>query len=530
MLIKDLFLGDVEGADEFGNASSIENLYFMGIEEDDINDLLDGRLRYIHGYKGTGKTSLIKLLENRSSKKNIPYISLSYRKLREDAGFITEFRGFMDEYKTTDELINEFRGNFNSLKKLYGEMDDKDTATLAFWEWYLLSIIASKYAKANSDNLIFSTGLTFFKSLAKIMNMLTISVDAAGTLTYGINIQSINTREDETLTNAAEKMRELTNQIRSNLTKKVIIFIDELELTKARGTYGTDRIIIKNLVLATNKINKISKNLHIVLAIRDEVLYDLRGDEINKLRDDYGLSMNWWSNERASVDHRLWMLMFKKIKYSMKEHGENVDISNKVLWDRWFPFDIDGKESWKFFFELTWARPRDFVRLLSLMQQACRKQPHFTRACYDSIAKKYSQSAYDEVREELSTIFDDDKAKMIERIVQSIGSNFTLTQFVEAAKNYKLENPEETIEEMYRVGFVGNHYKLPNGGTKWRFFYRGDDTPDKTKVFEVHRALQEALGVKETFNKETFHREENNHKEESFFSLKDKFASIKTID
>lgn len=520
MVVGDLFFGDVEGAEEFGTRDSIENLYFMGIEEEDIEKLIDGDLRYIHGYKGTGKTSLIKLLENRCSVKGIPYISLSYRKLRQDAGFVTEFKGFMDEYKSTDELISGFRDSFDHLKLAYGEMDDKDTATLAFWEWYLLSLIAGSYIDTDSENLISRTGLKFFKAIAKVLNMLTVTVDANGNISYGINMNYQQNGEEESLSSAAEKMRILTNQIRNNLSKKVIIFIDELELTKARGTYKTDRIIIKNLILATSKINNISKNLHVVLAVRDEVLYDLRGDEINKLRDDFGLAMSWWSTARVTLDHRLLLMMFKKIKYSMQRKGINTDMSNKDLWKKLFPFTIDSKESWKFFFELTWARPRDFVRLFTLMQKQCRSKPYFSRACYDNIAKKYSQAAYDEVREELSTIFDDDEAKKIERVVQRLGSNFTLQQFKTASKEYNIKRPEEVLEEMYRVGFIGNHFQIA-GGTKWRFFYRGDDTPEKTKAFEVHRALQEALGVKENFNKEAFYGDANGSSEEGLVSIKD---------
>ncbi|MPM30017.1 hypothetical protein SDC9_76559 [bioreactor metagenome] len=56
---------------------------------------------------------------------------------------------------------------------------------------------------------------------------------------------------------------------------------------------------------------------------------------------------------------------------------------------------------------------------------------------------------------------------------------------------------------MYRVGFVGNHYRLRNKSI-WRFFYRNDTVLDTHNLIEVHRALQEALGIKGRFNMNIF--------------------------
>lgn len=506
MLVKELFLGKVEGADEFEKQTAVDELYFMGIDEDQIEDIMDGEIRYIHGYKGTGKTSLIKRLEKECTNRNIKYISIGYRKLQEDAGFIEQFRGFLNDYHSTKELIEGFRTKIQSIKLMYRGMDDTDTATLAFWEWYLLSLVADKYLNdIDSNSLIYSSKNKLFRALAKLLNVLVISVDSNGNFSAGINMNAEGISEDttENISYSAEKIRDLSSDIKNNLEEKVVLFIDELELTKGRGTYDIDRIIIMNLILATRKINKLSKNLHIVLAVRDEVLYDLQGVEINKLRDDYGLSINWWSNERNKLDHKLWRLMFKKITYSMKEK-ENTDLSYQELWNRWFPFSIEEKESWKFIFELTWARPRDFVRILTLMQKSCRNNHHFTRECYDKIAKKYSQTAYDEMKEEIATLFDEKTSRYVERVIQSLGSNFTLSQFMEKATDYEIEDPEKVLEEMYRVSFIGNHYCIKND-TKWRFAYRGDLLPEKTKPFEVHRALREALGIKDVFNADIFY-------------------------
>lgn len=487
MKVRDLYLGEVEGFREFSNKDRVDNLYFRGIEPDDITKLLNGNKRYIHGYKGTGKTSLIKVLEYECNNRHIKYASISYKKIRDDA-----------------ELVNELRKKFNIFKDDINKEHDKEIIILTFWRWYLLSLVAKTFLNIDHTNLIYSTKQRIFRKLSSIIDMLVFGINING---IKLSIQTTNTNTDDDIENidkAAQCIRVLEHNISNKLEHKVILFIDELELTKARGTYGIDRLMIKGLLLATQYINEISNNLHIILAVRDEVVYDLRGDEINKLRDDFGVELSWWTRTSITVDHALWRLMFKKMRYSMVGKENHDTLSDKALWDRWFPFTIDGTKSWKFLFNLTWARPRDFVRLLKRMQDQCMDSNHFTRESYDLAASTYSKGQLSEISEEISTIFDDECMKKIRFTIQQLGQNFKRDQFCTEARAHNLLDPITVLEEMYRVGFIGNHYKDPRT-TKWRFFYRKDEIPDFSKTLEVHKALHQALGIKDRFNQAVYY-------------------------
>ncbi|SMC63048.1 hypothetical protein SAMN02746065_10630 [Desulfocicer vacuolatum DSM 3385] len=489
MLVGDLFLGDIDGSEEFKTKENIENLYFMGVSQKNIDSLVTGKKRYVHGYKGTGKTSLLKLLENSCIERQIPFISLSYNKVREDA-----------------EIIDEFRRRFKVFSDVFEEENDKDTTTLTFWKWYLLSLIASKFIDNGFSQLIYNTKQSFFRAIASVLDMLVVTVDPNGAVSVGLRMQNIYSEEEsESIVQAARNIRYLSNQISQKLNKKVVVFIDEVELTKARSTYGIDRTMIKNLILATKYINGITSNLHVLIALRDEVIHDLRGDEINKLMDNFGVKLSWWTNPRITVDHPLWRLMFKKIRYSMVGKENSDLMSDSQLWNRWFPFKIDGRDTWKFFFELTWARPRDFVRLLSLMKNKCEQEKSFTRSAYDSAIRAYSNSAYSEISEEISTLFDDSAMNKLQIIIQQLGLNFTSQEFYDEARIRNLSAPSVILDEIYRVGVVGNHFSGGNRKGQWRFFYRNDSVSDFTKAFEIHRALHDALGIKDTFRKSVFY-------------------------
>ena len=182
---------------------------------------------------------------------------------------------------------------------------------------------------------------------------------------------------------------------------------------------------------------------------------------------------------------------------------KHLHLSNTELWKRWFPFDFEGKEAWKVFFELTWARPRDFVRLLNLMKENAYEMNSFTLNSYDMAVRTYSERAYNEISEELATIFDDTKMDIIVRIIQKLGVNFTEDEFINMSKEFNLDEPDKVLGEMYRVSFIGNHYRI-NRKSIWRFFYRNNKHPERSKAFEVHTALHDALAIKGTFRRKVY--------------------------
>lgn len=77
-------------------------------------------------------------MENKAKEKNIHYISLSYRILREDA-----------------EFIHSFRTKFNTMKDELNKEEDKDTIALTFWRWYILSLISKQFVDTNPLDLIY---------------------------------------------------------------------------------------------------------------------------------------------------------------------------------------------------------------------------------------------------------------------------------------------------------------------------------------------------------------------------------------
>lgn len=483
MKIRDLYFGLTEGNEEFKTLNDINNLYFEGISQTQVDELIKGTKRYIYGYKGTGKTTIIKYLSLLCKDKKINNVFISYREIREEADVLSQLK--------------------RELQKLNAN-EDRDSLIFNFWRWYLLTLIAKESNIAIPEKIsIYNTTISVFRFIAQTIDYIAKIYRKDDEESFWIeNSNPIQLQITNWAEQVSRNIREIEILIRKTTLEKFIIFIDELELSKLRSSYDLDKTMIKQLILAARNINTINSSIHLVIAMRSEVIYDISsaGDEINKQLEDFGVKLNWWEGQ-FNLTHKLIQMLLKKIRFSMlefqKRHSnseETFKVSNSELWARWFPDEIDGVLTWKYLLHLTWARPRDIIRLLNKMREASLDKNKFEKSSYDAAVKEYSLQAWAELKEELSASLDLNQIKNLENILRQVGKNFLFSTFASQCKKVKIMDPENLIEEMYRIGVIGNHFKEGNV-SKYRFAYRGDLSVDKNKALEVHRGLWGAIGL-----------------------------------
>ena len=94
---------------------------------------------------------MLKFLEDRSKHLKIDTMYISYKDFKEEADVIHEFR---------EELQNS---------------QDKNTYTLTFWRWYLLSLISKNFlleAKYDTSNLIYNSKVKFFRVISTLLDVI----------------------------------------------------------------------------------------------------------------------------------------------------------------------------------------------------------------------------------------------------------------------------------------------------------------------------------------------------------------------
>jgi hypothetical protein len=495
MKVYDIEFGDTEGKREFNNTEKIHNLFFKDSYKREIDKFIDGRLRYIYGLKGTGKTSLLKYLENKALENNIKTSYISYKDIKEEADVIHEFR---------NELATS---------------EDKDTYTLTFWRWYLLSLIGKAFLKESAydpSNLIYNSKVKFFRVISKLLDM--ISEIDLSTEDSKFSLKLPNGNLDVKWDGqTASRIRQLEQNLKTKLDQKVIIFIDELEISKLLTTYDVDSVLVKNLIRATRKINELSENLHIVLAVRSEVInsISMAGDEINKELEDFGFEIEW-HRRKFDITHPLLGMYIQKIRYSMKkfildnyQNGE-VDLlihkldkmNNSTIWKRWFPPKFSQVDTPELILQHTWLRPRDLSRLFKTMQKYSRENNMINQSSYAEAVKKVGEDSLLEIKEELTSQYNEDIIKSIILILEKMQIIFTKEMFLEEAKKYNIteEKSIEILHNLYKFSVIGNTFIVHNNNSyniTVRFAYRNDKTLYEDRAIYVHRVIKNALGLTE---------------------------------
>lgn len=492
MKTKDIEFGETEGKREFNSSEKISNMFFKDVYKDKLEKFIDGKLRYIYGLKGTGKTSVLKYLEDRAKYNKIKTMYISYKDFKEEA-----------------DVIHEFRSELES-------STDKDTYTLTFWRWYLLSLISKNFlneTKYDADNLIYNSKVKFFRVISTLLDLISDITFESDDKTYNLKFGSkqLDVKWDG---QTASRIRQLEKSIKEKLDEKVILFIDELEISKFSSTYDVDAVLVKNLIRATRKINDISDNMHIVLAVRSEVVGSIAvaGDEINKELEDFGYEIEW-HRRKFDIHHPLLSMYIQKIRYSMKKYIKNnskepslelqklADMSNAEIWYRWFPRDISGKETPEFILQNTWLRPRDLSRLFRTMEKYSKPDSAiFTQNSYEEAIKKVGEDSWREIEEELSSIYNLETIRVITSVLEKMQIIFLKEQFIEESVKRGLTEEEsiKVLHDLYRVSAIGNAYKSFNMGrfsTTYRFAYRNDKSLYEDKAIFVHKAIQHALGL-----------------------------------
>lgn len=492
MLIDKLYLGDIEGKDEFdiSNEKRIEGTY-LNIDNID-SKFLSREKYYIYGHKGTGKTSLLRFIEYKAKQNNDESMIILFKEIKQDT------------------LI------YSTFKNLLAQVKDKNSAAIAFWQWFLLSLCIEKiFPNYDSpSDLIFNTQSTIFSFLSKFL----VTIIKGASMKYGgdnfdteITFSELTLNETNDIFVAGQKIRKLEKFIKDNLHKKVYILIDELETSKLSTSYEEDTILIKNLVLTVGKLNNLSKNLTIITAVRTEVLNSIFtvGDEVNKLLESKGEEIKW-KYANYGIRHPLIKMVIKKLRYSMTEFypkdRANIEFATEEeIFERWFPNklltdDVDGNNA-KLLLHNTWIKPRDLVRFLQAMQKQAIGKKVFSRLDYDSAVKEYSEKAWTELKEELISIINEKEITLIETVFSNYYKVFFFDNLVKRFQDNSslhIDEIKALIKRLYEIGFIGNNYRQ-RGKTMYRYSYRGDKALEVNERIEVHRGLWRNFSLKDNY-------------------------------
>lgn len=505
-MLNEIYFGKTDAYNEFVmyGRDIFKELFYV-FPSFQVEKFLNGEAYYIHGDKGTGKTMLLKYIESVANE-------------RPTENF-TEFIRFKKDVDNDDR---------NSIKRAsipqypFEEIIEKTipsdlsiNCTIA-WQVYIIKVIIGRLKSTevgvferdeNWDKLLKLINAIYdddSKDIKRILPRIKKGYVEVNIAELGkINLE-LEWADEQKKTVQFNSIAKKIISIYSTLVPRdcnIYILIDELELTLNKNKdYERDITLIRDLIIAIQYLNEISKiryfNVFVIAALRNEVYKNVRskGMEINKPIHDFGVPISWQQKGGDLNEHPLIKMIEKRIQ---KSEIEKFGTSSNNIWQKYFDSHIGvRKEPIKnYLLNLTWFKPRDIIRLLTIIQERKGTSYQINQSLLDAIRQAYSEECWEEFAEELRAKYSEEEVEGIKQALIGINLPFEIKEFekqIEGKKDIfseveKLSNSGKKIahimRDLYDVGIVGNYGKVP------RFSFRGDKDIDPMAPLTIHYPL-----------------------------------------
>ena len=475
--IKDFILGKTDAYNEFLSfGKDICKHLFFEFPNIDINSLLEGKVYYICGEKGSGKTMLLKYIETILHDKEEPVFT-SFIRFKKDVD--DEQRNIIKRTGTT--IDNEGTSSEETIDRVLPV--DSSINCIRAWQLYLIKNIVFNLEKteygvfernATWNNLCALLHATYGNNHSKRTTHTIIPKIKRGNVE--LNIASIakisfdlEWSDPEKKCISFKSLADTVIQFFSELSPiedSIYVFVDELELSlKKCKQYERDIILIRDLVFAIQYLSETcienGFNVYFIAAIRNEVYKAVQsmGTEINKPIHDFGIQISWLQKGGDIRDNPLLQMLKKRIAVS--EQNKNVE-SSKDIWKTYFAQEISNKKIYNYIINQTWNKPRDIIRLFSIIQNQFGEESFIDQRVFDAVKQQYSSESWEELVEALNANYTDKEIEGIRHVLTGISLPFSSKEFEDRIEKMsdsffeveclKKRKASHIIRDLYDVG------------------------------------------------------------------------------
>lgn len=428
-----------------------DNIYCKALDE--FNFLIIGR-------KGTGKTLLAEYIRKQSAK--------------------------VGNWICT--LDNNKKFNIEHLKMLKTQNTIPTEEYITIWEWIILIELSKLIVENfnNKESINYQTLKDFLEKnnfSLKLSSSKTIEITSKQKINGSLKakIPLLNSVEGEIGKEVEGEIKKISGsyleyiesleEIVFNLLKeepkiKYTIMYDELD-SKFLNNEDYKNNIISLLKIAKDLNEKfLDENLSvkIMIFLREDIFSILNDYDLNKIKEDCGISIDWGDNTENSP---LVEMTLNKIKKSYSAFSE---LTNKELIEKLFPRKKDilinkkynkRMSVFEYILTRTFLRPRDVITYFNKIIETNREETKITWDQVFSSEKKYSTYFKGEIRNELKGHLNDEE---IEKTF-SLFYNFSKItfRFTELEKFYLQKKDEigeidlkKCLGLFFKFGAIGN--------------------------------------------------------------------------
>ena len=302
------------------------------------------------------------------------------------------------------------------------------------------------------------------------------------------------TRPASEIPDFVESLKGLMRDIRSD--SRHYLFIDGLDdiLTARDIQYQTLSALLFEVGRLNSEFDRYNVPAKIVVLCRTDLFERIPSANKNKLRQDNAVELDWYRDPREPDQSLLLKIAQVRTKRSLKR---GVD-----LFGEFFPFSIDDANTKRALLDMTRHTPRDFLRLLSHIQEFAPQNRKLSESTVKSGMREYSIKYFlPEIRDELSGYVKPDE---ISQIISALGRlrkrDFRLSELIESSQtSTKPLDPQriyDIVDAFFQCSALGNIQHRRGGRTYYTFKYRNRHSAfNENEDIMLHRGLWKALNI-----------------------------------
>lgn len=154
---------------------------------------------------------------------------------------------------------------------------------------------------------------------------------------------------------------------------------------------------------------------------------------------------------------------------------------------------VHNKSIHNFIINQTWNKPRDIIRLFTILQKQYGDKDYIDQTLFDAVKQQYSTESWEELVEALNALYSNVEIEGIRHLLTGISLPFTKKDFelrinalsddFREVEKLKKHNLSHVLSDLYDIGVIGNYGPIP------RFVFLGDRDIDPLMPLTIHYPL-----------------------------------------
>jgi len=396
---------------------------------------------------------------------------------------------------------------FTPFSKIIRGDSEPETKYPSAWSWILLIYLVESFSKdaamVHVDPVMFQDTVKAFRlmGLAPAGNPAAIVRTSAKnnfTLALPGRLASYDWSgsEQKSASELPSFVASLKEMMRSARSKSIhYLIIDGLDdvLTSREVQYKS----LSALIFEVSRLNRHFASsgcpARIIVLCRTDIFERIPGANKNKIRQDDAVELDWYHDPREPMASLLVKIAQLRTSRSL---GPEIDLFRDLL-----PLKIDETETARYLLDSTRHTPRDFLRLLSHIQEFASHR----RATINQVKsglREYSIKYFlPEIQDELSGYATPEEITSIINALSKLRKrDFSLSQLIDSASSLiepiGAKRIYEICEVLFNCSALGNIQHRPGGNTYYTFKFRNRHSSfNENENIMLHKGLWKALNL-----------------------------------